>query len=565
MTESTTRQPSELTKKGLACLLAGIDTGIFDNGVPEPWGSIGNRLRAADINDRRRVFRAAIDELGHSEFGHLISELAAIDPTDDEKPTGESGHGLSLLPPALPFPVDALPRPLCAYVQEGAAAIGCPPDYIAVPLLASASAAIGTTVRIQIKSEWYEWASLYTAVVAPSGAKKTPALKYALRFASEKSIEFDLEHQRNLDSHEHALAEYRAAAEARKRAKDKSELPEPPDKPQRPTMKRATIGDVTVEALGKRLKENPRGLLSVRDELASLLLSLNQYRGGRGSDLQTYLSLWSSCETTIDRKKDEDPIVLHQPFLSIAGGIQPGILPKILGRDRLLDGCTPRFLFGDPQPLPHRPSEASVQEGTIDRARKVFETLWRICQEEPYSTPPKPHLVRLSRQAREQFVRFETSVGNRLNELSPDDPFAGPLAKLPGYLGRLVLILHVIKWTERATERFDDVDEQTMSEAITLADYFVAHAGRVWRRLLESPEDTQMRQLQDWMGRRRIPVTVREIMQSGVAGFKRAAEVRAVLDRMDECGLLLRTVLGRTERYSRRVTSTSADKGISVG
>jgi len=550
MNGTTTPWPTDRIKLELARLLVGIDTDFFDNGVLEPWRTIGQRVRAASIQDRRALLRSALIELNVTDYTELIRGIVATDPTNGEKPGEQSGDGPAVLPPAVPFPIAALPRCLADYVTEGSRAIGCPPDYIAIPLLASVSAAIGTTVRLQIKSEWYEGASLFTVVVAPSGAKKTPALIYALRFANEKSIEFDLDHQGDLETYDRAMAEYHSAVEARKRERGKSNQPELPDKPKRPTLKRTIVGDTTVEALAKRLKENPRGLLMVRDEMASLLLGLNQYRGGRGNDLQTYLSIWSGVPTPIDRKQDDDPVVLHQPFLSITGGIQPAVLPRILGKERLDDGCTARILFGDPEPLPHHPTEAAVREDTIDGTRKVFRTLYRICHEEPYTTPPKPHLVRLTREARARFMEWEEAIGRRLDELSVDDPFGAPLSKMPGYLGRLALVLHVVKWAEKGTGTFEGIDEQTISEAIMLADYFVAHAARVWHRLVESPEDTQMRQLQKWMERKGRPVTVRQILQSGVAGLKRSHEVLEVVQRMEECGMIHQQRLGKTELYS---------------
>ncbi|VEJ45439.1 Uncharacterised protein [Bartonella vinsonii] len=40
--------------------------------------------------------------------------------------------------------------------------------------------------------------------------------------------------------------------------------------------RRLIVNDVTVEKLGELLKENPRGLLLVRDELASFLANLER-------------------------------------------------------------------------------------------------------------------------------------------------------------------------------------------------------------------------------------------------------------------------------------------------
>jgi len=525
-----------------------------------PWKEVVDRLVALPIKDRQSALQQETTGLQGIEWDYLLGEIIAIDPCGPvPADVALSDTSQAILPPAAPFPIDALPGSLRDLVSEGAESIGCPPDYIAMFLLASVSAAIGTTVRVRIKSGWYEWPSLYTAVVAPSGAKKTPAMEYALRFSNDKSIEFHLEHERNLRNYDQAMTEYGAAVEARKRSKSPSGLPGLPDKPRRPTLKRTTVGDTTVEALARRLKENPRGLLLVRDEMTSLLLGMNQYRGGRGNDLQFYLSAWSGVQTTIDRKQDDDPMVLHQPFLSITGGIQPGLLPKVLGSDRLHDGFSPRLLFVDPELLPFRASDASVQGETLEHRTRSFDRLYQLSHEQPFVLPPKPHLVRLMPEARVLFKQWENQIGGCIDALSDEDPFRAPLSKMPGYLGRLALIIHVVKWTETGRQTFDDVDVRTMSEAIRLAEYFVAHATRVWQRLVEGREDMQMRQVLKWMERKRRPVTAREILQSGVAGLKRSHEVQSVIERMEECELIERWTAGRSTRFSLKNPGSSEE------
>src|SRR5262249_51530796 len=58
---------------------------------------------------------------------------------------------LTETPTADCFPVDVFPVPLRAFVREAAAALACPADYIAVPLLTLAGAAIGAARELEIK------------------------------------------------------------------------------------------------------------------------------------------------------------------------------------------------------------------------------------------------------------------------------------------------------------------------------------------------------------------------------------------------------------------------------
>src|SRR5690606_36846126 len=82
--------------------------------------------------------------------------------------------------PYEPFPVDILPQPLRQFVIEGAASIGCDPDYIALPMLSALAAAIGNSRRVRLKRGWFEPSVLWTAVVGESCTTKSPTIELAL-------------------------------------------------------------------------------------------------------------------------------------------------------------------------------------------------------------------------------------------------------------------------------------------------------------------------------------------------------------------------------------------------
>jgi hypothetical protein len=73
------------------------------------------------------------------------------------------------------FPVAALPEVGRRLVEEGAAALNCPPDLIAVPLLAMTAGVIGNTQKIQLKASYTQRPILWTAVIAEPGTAKSPA------------------------------------------------------------------------------------------------------------------------------------------------------------------------------------------------------------------------------------------------------------------------------------------------------------------------------------------------------------------------------------------------------
>jgi hypothetical protein len=78
------------------------------------------------------------------------------------------------------FPLQALPPVVGRLVREAAKAIGCPPDLIGLPALATCGTAIGNARVIRPKKGWTEGAALYAAAVADSGEKKTAAIAAAV-------------------------------------------------------------------------------------------------------------------------------------------------------------------------------------------------------------------------------------------------------------------------------------------------------------------------------------------------------------------------------------------------
>ena len=146
----------------------------------------------------------------------------------------------SPLPPVEPFPVDVLPGPSRQLVEEGAAALGVPPDLVAVPLLAFAGATIGNIRRIQIKLSFKQHPILWAAVVAPPGAAKSPALDLA-------RYPLDVLQQ---EAQARFTADWKAY---KKQGAPKNEGEEP----ERPQLEHFFSTDATIEAIAAMLTTSP--------------------------------------------------------------------------------------------------------------------------------------------------------------------------------------------------------------------------------------------------------------------------------------------------------------------
>ncbi|MGH7227320.1 MAG: DUF3987 domain-containing protein, partial [Gemmataceae bacterium] len=88
---------------------------------------------------------------------------------------------LNEVPAPPPFPLDVFPECLRRFAQEAAASVPCPPDYVAVPMLAFAGAAIGASRALEIKHGRTERPCLYAAIVGTPSCGKTPCRVFAAR------------------------------------------------------------------------------------------------------------------------------------------------------------------------------------------------------------------------------------------------------------------------------------------------------------------------------------------------------------------------------------------------
>lgn len=267
---------------------------------------------------------------------------------------GEEARRPAPLPEDLAFPVDALPEECQSFVSEGADAIGCPPDFLAMPALAALSSAIGASRVVEIKRSWREGAALFLSVVAPPGAKKTPASKAATEPVRKRQAQLAREYRAKMDAYERELREW----EVEKKLAYKDNQPAPAQ-PERPVMERVIADDTTVEALVGILENNPRGLLIDKDELTGWVRAMDQYKGGKGADRQHWLSIWSSKAVVVDRKSCAgEPVIIDRPWVSLFGGIQPAMLKELSGGQE--DGLLDRFLFAYPKPRRTLFSESEI-------------------------------------------------------------------------------------------------------------------------------------------------------------------------------------------------------------
>ena len=204
---------------------------------------------------------------------HELEALAdAVDAIKSERPE-------MLVERFEPFPVDALPEPVRSFVVAGAKSLGCDESFIALPVLAMLGAAIGNTRRLLVKRGWTEPPILWTVIIGNSGSCKSPAIELALKPVKDRQRDAFRVYADEVAQHRTDELEHVKALDSWKRSKGAGE---PPTSPIEPVAERYLADDTTVESLAGLLRNQPRGLLVARDELAGWMGGFDRYANGKG-------------------------------------------------------------------------------------------------------------------------------------------------------------------------------------------------------------------------------------------------------------------------------------------
>jgi len=417
------------------------------------------------------------------------------------------------------FPTSALPKAMRRLVEEGAQAIQCPPDFIALPALVLAGAAIGNSACIEIKAGWCEPAILWGAVVASPGDKKSPAYDLAREPLKLKQGTLHASFQQELERFREAQASAETAGGVTE-----------------PVMQQVYTTDATMEALSDVLERNPRGVAFARDELAGWARSMDQYRSGKGPDRENWLSMWSASPVLVNRRTRKHAQYIPRPFVGVSGTIQPDMLTELSDERGREDGFIHRILFTYPPQVSERWSEDTVSEGARSAYASMFDALWEMQPDTDDDGSSKPHVLRFTPEGKRAWVEWFNDHHEERD--APDFPvnLRGPWRKLEGYAARLALILHCSRKACGETTSHD-VDQASMLAAAVLIDYFKAHAKAVYAQLRATPEDKQALAAVAWI--RKQPggkTTVRAIQNAGVTGVKSAAEALELLHQLEKRG-----------------------------
>jgi hypothetical protein len=487
----------------------------------------------------------------------------------------------SPLPPDLlpvdAFPMAALPDALRPWVQDVAERMQCPPDFVAVPMIVAAASLVARCVGIrpQALTDWLERGNLWALIVGRPGVMKSPAMSQALapmerleaRAADEFNAALDAFEAGAVVAKLRAEASMKAARAALKKdsAADVAAILKPDDEHEEPIRRRYVVNDLTYEKLGEILATNPDGVLSVRDEMRGLFLSLAREESAPARAF--YLQAWSGGRYTFDRI-GRGTVTVEDARLSIVGGIQPGPLSELMQQARrgaADDGMLERFLIAWP--------DVGGEWREVDRwpESDARRSAWGVFDSLNALKPEALHAQRDTALGGEQtglpFLRFDGDAREAFGEWRSEfertircaegEGLEGALSKFRHHVPALALVLHVIDGG------IGPVPLAPTLRALALAEYFESHA----RRLHGSGRRIALRAARAIVEKARAaalpdPFTARDVYRNQWAGLSDRAAVVDALDLLASHGWLTEATI---DTGGRPTTTYSLTEGARRG
>ncbi|MGD0635669.1 MAG: DUF3987 domain-containing protein [Beijerinckiaceae bacterium] len=461
--------------------LAAINPG---GGAREPAENWDSADAAEEWSDCRALRKAAFDcakAFVPAPAPSTIKEAATKWPEPKPLPKG--------LLPVAPFDYAFLPVAISNWARDISERMQCPPDFVGVAAMVALGSVIGRkiAVRPQRKTDWFEVPNLWACIIGRPGAMKSPAMSEALKPLNRLDAQAREENEAAarafaVEAEVHKLVKEDAAKKVRAALKDGVKgacalltLEEPEE----PKARRFLVNDCSYEALGAIMADNPNGVLAFRDELVSLLKTLD--REDNAAARGFFLTAWNGTGGYTFDRIIRGRTHIEAACLSLLGSTQPGRIAEYIRRasgGASDDGLIQRFgLLVWPD---QSPEWRNVDRFPDSNARTVaFETFKRLdtldpdtiaCERDPFEPLP---FLRFDNAAQGLFEEWRAGLESRLrsNDLSP--ALESHLSKYRKLVPGLALISHI-------AEGGGAIGETALLRALAFAEYLETHARRAY-------------------------------------------------------------------------------------
>lgn len=443
----------------------------------------------------------------------------------------------------LPLKPEHLPRTIVPWVVDIVERMQVPLEFVCGPLIVAAGSVIGRKMAIKplINDPWLVFPNLWGFIVANPGSMKSPALMEAMkpleqlsRLASKKfegeCEEAQVEYRRlsvEMETLKQSLKIDLSSGFLDGLIKEKAELcklQEQIEGTKKVKEKRFKTNDPTVEKLAMILKDNPQGVLLMRDELSGWLETL--HKTGREGSREFYLEAWSGDSSFSIDRIGRGTMHVDALCLSIFGGIQPAKLSSYIERNSSMqgdDGFLERFQVTF---YPETPKNWRL----IDREanKEAFKVVMDAFMElDAIDMPSEPsRFLCFNDEAQEVANRWRSSLEQRLRTEQLSPMMKSHLGKYRSLMPSLALIFNMLE----AGRNLSSIDLANTRRAIVWCSILESHTARVLRKTAHNPMAPALLLAQKikkgWLKDRQ---TIRELRRKVWSGLKDPEQIELAL------------------------------------
>jgi len=342
-------------------------------------------------------------------------------------------------------------------IKKVAAWMGVDSEAVFTHLLPIAAGLINPNSRIVVKkcTNFVEPCLLYSAVIAETGSRKTPLLNIPKAPLVKLQAEEDARYKAELDAYQQEIEAYNHRPK-----ENKDDVPPVPPHPPREFY----VDNITVESLDEIKGFQPnKAFTMIKDELSGLFASHGAYKGGRGSDKESFLSGWGGGGVKKNRRSKDSRVSLARDSLSITGGIQPDKLRALFGDFTDAQGEWARFLWYQMPMRPYKIPRHDAAYSLGDLLESIYRKLDSLPELEFYFSKDGQKFYDDWYDKRYEQTRNETKPGLK-----------AAMAKMPGQAARLIGVLHVLNGVSSQTpEVQEEISLTTVRAGCHLAQFYL--------------------------------------------------------------------------------------------
>jgi hypothetical protein len=389
--------------------------------------------------------------------------------------------------PVAPFDMALLPAAIAPWVGDISDRMCCPPDYVGIPAMVALGSLIGRRVgvRPQERTDWLEVANLWAVIVGRPGMLKSPAMLEALKPLSRLEA-------KARESNDEARKEYAARLELHKIHKEEAQKDARKNRladhkglmlvePEEPAARRYIVNDATYEALGEILADNPIGTLAFRDELISLLKTLDKEENAAARGF--FLSAWNGTGGYSFDRITRGKTYIEAACLSLLGSTQPGRIAEYMTRAAAGgagdDGMIQRFgmLCWPDQSPDWEEADRYPDTSAREAAWRVFEHVDQLtpesvgAQRDQFEAIP---FLRFDRDAQGVFREWRADLERQIRSGDLSPALESHLAKYRTLVPAVSLINHL------ADGGVGEISATAVERSLALAAYLETHARRAY-------------------------------------------------------------------------------------